>query len=83
MKNLLLLLSFFTLTATAAPKHHLHYKHIHAKAQVYVYICNGPESKRYHSTPDCRGLSRCSTAIEKVTLEEAEREGRTPCHICE
>jgi hypothetical protein len=44
-----------------------------------VYICKGPESKKYHYTANCRGLSRCSTDIYKVTLAEAKEIGRTLC----
>jgi hypothetical protein len=51
------------------------------KAPVYVYLCEGPASKVYHASPDCRGLSRCSTKIYKVTLEEAVKMGRRPCKI--
>jgi hypothetical protein len=48
---------------------------------VYVYICNGPKSVVYHKSPDCRGLSHCSTKIEKVTLSYAEKIGRRACKI--
>lgn len=52
------------------------------KAKVeYVYLCEGPYSKVYHKSPDCRGLSHCSTRIFKVTLEEAQRQNRRPCKI--
>ncbi len=44
-----------------------------------VYICKGPESKRYHFSANCRGLSNCSTRIYEVPLEEAEGLGRTIC----
>lgn len=47
----------------------------------YVYLCEGPNSKVYHRSPDCRGLSHCSTRIYKVTLEEAQKLGRRPCKI--
>jgi hypothetical protein len=47
----------------------------------YVYICQGPYSKVYHKSNDCRGLSNCSTKIIKVTLEEAVKMGRRPCKI--
>lgn len=47
-----------------------------------VYICTGGSSKRCHCDPDCKGLSRCSGEIEKVSEEEAEDMGRTPCKIC-
>lgn len=47
-----------------------------------VYICTGETSTKYHTDPDCRGLSRCSGEIEEVSEEEAEDMGRTPCKIC-
>lgn len=47
-----------------------------------VYICTGETSTKYHSDPDCRGLSRCSGEIEDVSEEEAEDMGRTPYKIC-
>lgn len=47
-----------------------------------VYICTGESSTKYHSDPDCRGLSRCSGEIEEISEEEAEDMGRTPCKIC-
>lgn len=47
-----------------------------------VYICTGETSTKYHSDPDCRGLSRCSGEIEEISEEEAEDMGRTPCKIC-
>ena len=48
-----------------------------------VYICTGPQSERYHKTNTCRGLSKCSTKIIKVTQEDAVKKyNRTPCKIC-
>jgi len=47
----------------------------------YVYICQGPYSKVYHKSNECRGLSRCSTKILKITQEEAVKMGRRPCKI--
>lgn len=47
----------------------------------YVYICQGPYSKVYHKSNECRGLSHCSTKIVKVSLEEAVKMGRRPCKI--
>lgn len=44
-----------------------------------VYICNGKYSKKYHLKENCRGLSNCSTKIEKVTLKSAKDKGRTLC----
>lgn len=37
-----------------------------------VYVCHGPKSKRYHRTPNCKGLCRCSTDIRQMTRQEAE-----------
>lgn len=50
--------------------------------QVKVYICTGPQSKRFHKTPDCQGLRSCSKEIKAVTLEQAKKMGRTPCKWC-
>ena len=47
----------------------------------YVYVCEGPRSVVYHRSENCNGLSRCSTKIYKVMLEEAVKMGRRPCKI--
>ena len=47
-----------------------------------VYVCTGPNSKRYHRHSDCRGLDRCSEEIEAVTVSKAQSMGRTPCKLC-
>jgi hypothetical protein len=52
-----------------------------AKQTEYVYLCEGPRSTVYHASPNCRGLSRCSTKIYKVTLAEAIKMNRRPCKI--
>ncbi len=44
-----------------------------------VYICKGKGSKRYHYTKTCRGLSRCSTKVYKVTLKKAKEMKKTLC----
>jgi hypothetical protein len=46
-----------------------------------VYICNGPKSVVYHKSETCRGLSHCSTKVEKVTLDYAIKIGRRACKI--
>ena len=48
----------------------------------WVYICIGRSSHAYHSNRECFGLSSCSREILKVTLEDAQEDGRTPCHFC-
>jgi len=47
-----------------------------------VYICTGPQSKRFHKSPECRGLSSCSKEIKAVSIETARKMGRTPCGWC-
>lgn len=47
-----------------------------------VYICTGPSATVYHKTDECKGLLRCSRAIESISLDEAESMGRRPCKIC-
>ena len=50
-----------------------------ASKELQVYICKGPDSKRYHYTKECRGLKNCSTKIYEVTLSEAKKLERTLC----
>ena len=47
----------------------------------YVYICKGPKSKCYLYESNCRGLSRCSTNIYKVTLDCTKDLGQTLCGL--
>lgn len=47
-----------------------------------AYICTGPQSKRFHKTPHCKGLQSCSKQIKEVTVEQARKLGRTPCKWC-
>ncbi len=57
---------------------------LHTKSvqDTYVYICTGPQSKRYHSNSDCHGLNNCSGYIERVTIAKAKAMKRTACKIC-
>ena len=48
----------------------------------YVYVCTGPYAKKYHSHENCTGLNACSGEKVKITLEQAERNGKTPCKTC-
>lgn len=50
--------------------------------QTYVYICTGPSSKTYHTSPKCNGLRNCSKEIKKVTKQQAEQMGRRACKVC-
>lgn len=50
-----------------------------AASSGYVYECQGPKSEVYHTTPDCKGLNRCSTRIQKVQKKATTRRA---CKIC-
>ncbi len=47
-----------------------------------VYICTGPQSKRYHCDRYCQGLSSCSKSVIAVSIDKARKMGRTPCKWC-
>ena len=46
-----------------------------------VFICKGPSSKVYHKSDRYKGLSKCSTEIYNVSIEEAKKLGRRACKI--
>lgn len=78
MKRILLLATaIFLVQTTYVPP-----KNVTNKAETYVYICTGPQSKRYHKTDNCKGLSRCSKTVKKVTVDKAIDLGRTKCKMC-
>ena len=52
------------------------------KFQNRVYICKGPDSYRYHSRSNCRGLNNCTTEVYPVSIAHAKRINRTACKIC-
>ena len=47
-----------------------------------VYICTGPKARKFHSSPNCRGLNRCSGNIKSLSVSVAQSKGFTPCKIC-
>lgn len=53
-----------------------------ALAQRTVYICTGPNSRKYHSVSTYYGLRRCSAEIRQITIEKARSMGRTGCKLC-
>ncbi len=67
MKNILLVLIIFSLTA---------FQQIKEKE---VYVCKSVASKRYHLKKNCKGLTSCKTEIKKTTKKKAKRYGRTLC----
>jgi len=44
-----------------------------------VYICKSKGGKKYHLSETCRGLSNCKAEIGKVTLKDAQSQGKTLC----
>ena len=47
-----------------------------------VWICTGSNSKRFHSSDSCAGVSSCTKEVRPVTREEAEKRRRSFCHLC-
>lgn len=41
-----------------------------------VYICNSDGATKYHYSKNCRGLSKCTHTISKVTIDEARKKGK-------
>ena len=50
----------------------------------YVYVSTGSGAYAYHYFFDCQHLRQCVSEghYKKVTEEEAQRAGRTPCKTC-
>lgn len=47
-----------------------------------VWVCGGPNSKRYHKSKKCKGLNRCSKSPKSMSREDANKKGYTACKIC-
>ena len=77
LKTFIAILAVATLAAFGSPT-----SYEAVPSAEYVYICTGPQSKRYHKTKNCKGLDRCSKEVIKVTKAFAEEKGRTPCKGC-
>ena len=45
-----------------------------------VYICDSPQTVKYHYKANCRGLSNCKFRIIRITLDSAERSNKTLCN---
>ena len=65
MKCALLLILFLVNTNCSAP--------------VSVYVCNSDTAKKYHYKPNCRGLGNCQYKIVRVSLDKAEKDGKSLC----
>ncbi len=46
-----------------------------------VYVCNSKNGKKYHFVSNCRGLNVCQSQIRKITLEDAQKQGKTRCKL--
>ncbi|RZK55004.1 MAG: hypothetical protein EOO91_14900 [Pedobacter sp.] len=44
-----------------------------------VYLCSSPKATKYHLSAKCRGLINCTYKINKTTLEQAKKGGKTIC----
>ncbi|MBB6499096.1 5-bromo-4-chloroindolyl phosphate hydrolysis protein [Pedobacter cryoconitis] len=44
-----------------------------------VYVCNSDTAKKYHYKSNCRGLGNCQYKIIQVSLDKAEKDGKTLC----
>jgi integrase/recombinase XerD len=40
------------------------------------------EQSRYHTSDHCSGLNRCTHEIKGMSIADAQKMGKTPCHIC-
>jgi hypothetical protein len=47
-----------------------------------VLVCMGSSSKSYHSTSVCKGVHHCASEVKRMSKDDAEKLGRTPCPIC-
>ena len=54
----------------------------HVPKEERVWICTGPQSKRYHNDIECKGLDSCSGDTKYITITQAQDMGRTPCPYC-
>jgi hypothetical protein len=66
---------------TPTPKHRPRQTHRAHAPVALAYYCASGNTVKYHSSPDCRGLSRCGASIESLPLNQAER-SMDPCKFC-
>jgi hypothetical protein len=55
------------------------FSHLTCATPVEVFICDGPNARKYHYKENCRGLSNCQYRVKKTTLENAKKEAKTLC----
>ncbi|TDD75266.1 hypothetical protein [Flavobacterium caseinilyticum] len=44
-----------------------------------VYICISKTASKYHYSQNCKGLSRCTHTISKVSVKDAKNRGYSLC----
>ena len=49
---------------------------------IYVYVCTGKYATKYHSYSNCKGLNNCKGTVVKMTKQDAEQKGKSPCSLC-
>lgn len=45
-------------------------------------ICNSSGSKRFHKSPNCKGMQNCKSEVLLVDIEQAGTMGKTECGYC-
>lgn len=88
MKKILVAVAILFSLFTFANSHHTDVNnessYINNSKTDSVYICNSSTAYVYHSTPNCKGLNRCTHGVIKVSLYDATHSyGRRACKLCE
>ena len=83
MRPLLLFLFLLGGAAQAQqPAHHRAKHHAATRPAVaQAYYCASGNTVKYHASPSCRGLNRCSATVRPLALSEAQAQ-MEPCRIC-
>ena len=79
-----LLLSLLLLSGVAQAQQPAHRAKHHAATRPTVaqaYYCASGNTVKYHASPTCRGLNRCSATVKPLALNEAQAQ-MEPCKIC-
>jgi hypothetical protein len=50
--------------------------------ETYVFVCKSPTAHAYHKTQNCKGLSKCTHNIVRITEIEAKKQEYNPCKLC-
>ena len=67
-----------------APAHPAAHRRVAAKPKAagpVAYYCASGYTVKYHASPTCRGLEKCSASIDKMTLSTAQAR-MEPCWVC-